>query len=73
MKNALFERYTSTNIKNKMSMPYADGDESFHNKVSAMNGNNNFIGRDGDINGQTKSKDNNKDKKNIAKIKNNKR
>ena len=43
MKNALFERYTSTNITNKMSMPYADGDESFHNKVSAMNGNNNFI------------------------------
>lgn len=24
-------------------MSYADGDESFHNKVSAMNGNNNFI------------------------------
>ena len=43
MKNALFERYTSTNIINKMSVPYADGDESFHNKVSAMNGNNNFI------------------------------
>lgn len=43
MKNALFERHTSPNIINKMSMPSANGDESFHNKVAAMNSDNNFI------------------------------
>lgn len=43
MKNALFDRYTLTNVINKMSMPCANGDASFYNKVAATNSNNNFI------------------------------
>lgn len=43
MKNALFERPTSTNIINKMSMPVLMEMKVFIHKVAAMNSNNNFI------------------------------
>lgn len=44
MKKALFEKHTSTNIINKMSMSCANGDASFYNKEAATKNNNNLYG-----------------------------
>lgn len=43
MKKALFERHTSTNIINTVSMSCANGDARFYNKVAATKSNHNFI------------------------------